>query len=168
MVNIIKDILGSSNIYNDFFGTQVSLVPVPRSSVHYSGGLWPSKLIADSFMTNGLIKEVVPCVIRKYAVEKSATAPLGQRPTVKSHYDSFEVVDIPLFQPEKITIIDDVLTKGCTSFAVAIRLSEVFSDIPIRVFAPIRTQGLISEIEKIKDPSLGELIYNGMDISRKP
>jgi hypothetical protein len=83
-------------------------------------------------------------------------------------YDSFQVTNTGIFHPEKVTIIDDVLTKGCTAFASAMRLHEAFPNAEIRVFASMRTQGLVAEISAIKDPAIGEIAYNGYDTTRNP
>jgi hypothetical protein len=48
---------------------------------------------------------------------------------------------------------------GRTAFACAQRLHEAFPSAEIRVFAMIRTQGFINDIEKIVDPAAGTIIY---------
>ncbi len=75
-----------------------------------------------------------------------------------------------LFAPQRITLIDDVITRGRTSFAAAWRLHEIYPDADIRVFAIIRTQGLLPEIEALRDPSVGVIRLNatGSDVNRHP
>lgn len=67
-------------------------------------------------------------------------------------------VERPLFVPDKITIVDDVLTMGRTTFACAELLSAVCPNAEIRIFAMIRTQGLQADIEKIVDPAAGIVV----------
>jgi len=115
-----------------------------------------------------LAKNVKPCIERLYAVPKSASAAPGQRPTVQTHYNSLKVGNLEIFKFEKITIIDDVLTKGSTVFACAMRLHEAFPNSSIKVFSHMQTQGLIPEILKVKDHSVGDITYNGHDTLREP
>jgi hypothetical protein len=46
---------------------------------------------------------------------------------------------------------------GRTSYACAQRLHEAFPNAEIRVFAVIRTQGLILDVEAIVDPAVGTI-----------
>ncbi len=57
-----------------------------------------------------------------------------------------------------------------TSFACALRLHEVFPNARINVFAVMRTQGLMPDVEKITDPALGMITSHSMTgwISRDP
>ena len=74
-----------------------------------------------------------------------------------------------LVQPTQLTLVDDVLNIGRTSYACAQRLSETFPNSEIRVFAVIRTQGLIPEIETIVDPSVGTITgYSSGKTMREP
>lgn len=100
-------------------------------------------------------------VTRKSIIRKSATAGRGKRPTVTEHYDTL-AVERDLFPPNKITLIDDVITKGSTIFACAKHIHEHFPDAEIQAFAFIRTQGLIPEIDILVDPSTGRIAYNAI------
>lgn len=143
-----------------FLNSDVTLVPIPRSAPTADGSLWPSKVIADLLLREGgFAKELIPCITRIKAVPKSSTSPPNQRPSVVTHYESLEVAD-QLIKPDQITLVDDVLTQGRVAFACAWRLHEVFPDAQIRVFAMIRTQGLISDIDKIMDPDAGTITFN--------
>jgi hypothetical protein len=59
-----------------------------------------------------------------------------------------------------ITLVDDVLTMGRTSIAGASRLSEKFPNATIRIFALIRTNGFVPDIETILDVQAGTISYN--------
>lgn len=152
-------------IFDAFFGQDVVLVPAPRSAPLVAGGLWPAKIIADALVEGGYGGRVLPCVQRRVAVPRSAGA--ANRPTVQIHYDSFSV-SAELLPEQKITIVDDVLTRGCTTMAMAMRLHEAYPRAEIRVFAPIRTLGLIPEVSAIKDPSVGTITLAGGYANRDP
>lgn len=165
----LKDQFEKSDVFNDFLGDDVVLVPAPSSSLLVTGGLWPSQLIANELAKVGLAETVMSCLRRAYAIKKSSGSSHGNRPTVKEQYDSLVVKKREVFSPTRITIIDDVLTKGRTSFACALRLSEAFPDATIRVFAPIRTQGLSDDIIEFIEPATGFITFDGYgDVNRFP
>ncbi len=60
--------------------------------------------------------------------------------------------------PDQITLVGDFLTKGSTTVACANLLQERFPDAIIRIFAMMRTQGLIDDIANIVDPAVGTII----------
>ncbi|MVM32148.1 hypothetical protein GO755_19010 [Spirosoma sp. HMF4905] len=158
-----------SALFRDFFGEDVVLVPVPGSSLLVAGGLWPARLIADEIVKAGLADIVIPYLERANAIRKSSGSSQGNRPTVEEQYNSLTVKKLEVISPKRITIIDDVLTKGRTSFACALRLSEAFPDTRIRVFAPIRTQGLTNDITQFIEPATGDITFDGYgDVDRHP
>jgi hypothetical protein len=110
-------------------------------------------------LQGGFGEEVSPCIKRVSPVPKSAYCAPGERPNVLSHYNSMEV-EIRLVHPQEITIIDDVITKGATTFACAMRLNEIFPSAIIRAFSMIRTQGLVHDIDEVRDPSTGIITCN--------
>ena len=147
------------------------LVPIPGSAPQKSGdSLWVSRVICERLHNSGFGKEVWAALKRIQAVPKSAFAKPGERPDVKKHFDSMAVEADGLFLPDKITLIDDVLTRGRTSYAAAWRINEACPNADLKIFAIIRTQGLIPEIAKIKDPSTGVIRYNAEseDVDRDP
>jgi hypothetical protein len=64
-------------------------------------------------------------------------------------------VSKPFGSPERITVVDDVVTKGATLLAAASLLAVAFPDAEIRAFALVRTMGLIPDVDRILDPVLG-------------
>ncbi|MBL4711705.1 MAG: hypothetical protein JKX75_04285 [Gammaproteobacteria bacterium] len=136
----------------------MTIVPVPRSSPLVEGGLWPSMVIAEALQTAGYAGQVLPCVSRVVAVPKSSSSPSDKRPSVDTHYDSLEVTEGDLFQPSKITLVDDVLTQGRTTVACARRLMDAFPDAEISVFAMVRTLGF-KNITEIIDPVANIIKY---------
>jgi len=150
----------AAQVLKPFLNHNVPLVPIPRSAPHGVENNWPAKIIADLLVEAGYGSEVVPCLERIHAVEKShGKFSANTRPSVQDHLDSLRVVDMGLKAPQ-ITLIDDVLTLGRTAFASAKCLHDTYPHASISVFALVRTQGLIDEIEKIVDPSSGTIRYN--------
>lgn len=160
------DVIGSAvphlqdakaDILRPFLGPDVTLVPVPRSAPLPEGALWPAKVICDVLHGQGFGQEVQPYLKRTRAVPRSSNSPAAERPLVPVHMESIKA-ERPFFVPDKITIVDDVLTMGRTSFACAELLREVCPNTEIRIFAMIRTQGLQNDIEKIVDPATGIIV----------
>lgn len=140
-----------------FLGPDVTLVPVPRSAPLPDGALWPAKVICDVLHEHGFGQDVQTYLKRTRAIPRSSNSPAAERPLVPIHLESIEA-ERPFFVPNKITIVDDVLTMGRTSFACAELLRAVCPDAEIRIFSMIRTQGLQEDIEKIVDPATGTII----------
>lgn len=151
-------------VLDEFLNGSVTLVPVPRSAPLVEGALWPSNIIADLLHEHGLGGSVLPCIKRIHEVRKSAFQAPGNRPTVKEHYDSMEV-DGGLFQPAQITLVDDVITKGSTQLACAMRLREAFPEATIRAFAMARTKGF-GDIDAIVVPYAGRIYLDGPRANR--
>lgn len=146
-----------ADILLPFLGSDVTLVPAPRSAPLPDGALWPAKVICDVLHEHGFGKDVQTYLKRMKAVPRSSNSPAAERPLVPVHMESIEA-ERPFFVPDKITIVDDVLTMGRTSFACAELLRDVCPDAEIRIFAMIRTQCLQEDIERIVDPATGIII----------
>jgi predicted amidophosphoribosyltransferase len=140
----------------EVLGSDVVLVPAPKSSPLVEGALWPAKRIADELARRGLGKEVNPCVARVVRVPKSAFAAMGERPTVKTHLESMAAETV-LTRPARIAVVDDIVTKGATLLAAASLVKGVFPDADVRVFAMLRTMGLQPEVERIVEPCVGTI-----------
>lgn len=140
----------------EVLGPDVTLIPAPKSSPLVEGALWPARRIADELVKRKLGRDMIPCVRRRERVPKSAFAEIGERPSPKAHLESLAVETV-LARPARITVVDDVLTKGATLLAVASLVREVFPEADVRVFAMLRTMGLQPDVERILDPCVGTI-----------
>lgn len=138
---------------SDYFADS-ALVPVPRSTPLVEGAVFPSRIICETLLKNGLGNSVANCIDRSYAIPKSS----GQfhadtRNTIQTHQSSLVVKPILISEPT-IIVVDDILTLGRTSMATALELQNVYSDKEIKIFCAIRTRGW-KNLEKIIDISSG-------------
>jgi hypothetical protein len=164
------------------FGDCVVLVPVPGSSPVQSAE-WVGERLAWCLRELGLAAEVWPLLRRRYAVRKSAFAVAGERPSVLEHYASF-AVDRPMRgsvpfgryrlvadrgRPgPRLTLVDDVITRGRTLLAAASRVREVFPGADIRGFALVRTLRRDEVLRQLLDPCDGEVRWVSGDARRCP
>lgn len=142
-----------------FLNENITLVPTPRSSPIRDTDLWPAhevcKLLASLNLGN-----IATCLIRREAIRKSHLHyNKDTRPSIAEQYNSMGTED---YVPSaNITLVDDVLTMGRTFIAGASRLAEKFPNATIRVFALIRTRGLVDNaIDNILNVQTGVITYN--------
>lgn len=143
------------------------LVPVPGSAASRYGP-WPSWQLAIAFRELGLAREVWVALERRVPVTKSATALVGQRPTLEQHFNSLSVKAVPKPPPQKIILIDDVITKGRTVLAAAARLRGLLTDADIRAFVLVRTLGFQNRVVRVLEPCEGYVYQAGGDARREP
>jgi hypothetical protein len=150
----------------EVLGPDVTLIPAPRSAPLVDGALWPARRISEELVKRGLGREVLPIVKRSKAVPKSSHAAAGARATVEQHIESLSLDNL-LSNPKRVTIIDDVVTKGRTLLATGTLLEERFPEAQHGAFALIRTMGLQPDVAKIVDPCVGYIRRNAWnDASR--
>lgn len=145
--NIVEHICANfPNAFEEFLGEDVLLVPTPRSSPVVPQGVWPPLTICEKLLANGLGAEVSQCLVRTVAVQKSSTADKGKRATPLEHYDSLEASG-NLIAPERILVVDDIVSKGATLIAAVSRVQEAFPNSNVKAFAVMRTKSFDKEIE---------------------
>ncbi|MDE2348317.1 MAG: hypothetical protein KGL92_07435 [Gammaproteobacteria bacterium] len=153
------------------FGARPVLVPVPPSAPGSQRSPWAAARIAAALADAGLGADVRPLIARRLAVQKSATAAAGARPSVRQHYDSFGLIDAcadACAAPPAMLLIDDVITRGRTLFAAACFLRATFPDARIGAFALVRTMGFGAGVARILDPCVGEIRWRRDDAYREP
>jgi hypothetical protein len=149
------------------FARDAWLVPVPGCSPACAASTAACQL-AMAFHELGLAHEVWPGIARRVAVTRSATALLGERPTVRQHYESFAVGTTRGRSPHRIVLIDDVITKGRTLLAAAARLRREFPHADIRAFALVRTLGFLGRLDRLLAPCEGVVYWARGDARREP
>jgi hypothetical protein len=149
------------------------LVPVPGCTPRPDCEASVADHLAGALLAEGLGLSIWRGLRRVAPVRKSATAAPGLRPTVIDHYESFAARAAPATapgpcQPEQIVLVDDVVTKGRTLLAAAMRVQEAFPNAEIRAFALIRTLGFSRRLDHLLDPCVGEIRWRCGDAHRTP
>ena len=152
----------------EFLGPEVVLVPTPRSAPLVEGALWPAERICERLLAEGLGSSVERVLLRTKAVPKSSFSQPGARPSVERHLETL-VAEPLLLGAERITVVDDVVTKGRTLYVVVCLVKEAFPDAEVRAFALVRTMGRVPEIDEIVSPCVGTIKRNFWgDVDREP
>jgi hypothetical protein len=150
-----------------FFDGKTALVPVPRSRPLPEGALWPGLRICEEIRKIGLGKEILPCLARMVAVQKSAFAGAGERPGWQEHMETIRCTP-RLLQPEKITLVDDFVTRGASLLACSALIKECFPEAQVRAFALVRTCGRVPDIERLVEPVVGRIWIESGALQREP
>ena len=141
------------------FGKDVSLVPVPKSSLMTLGALWVPQRLVNALCKFNLGREL-NCLIRKEAVSPAHLTKPEDRPKPLDHYRTIDVQKKIGEPPKNILLIDDIITRGATLLGAASRLNEAFPNIPISAFVVMRTISNPDEFEKINSPVVGKISLN--------
>jgi predicted amidophosphoribosyltransferase len=151
-------------------GSRVVLVPVPGSAAAH-GEHWVGERVASCLQQVGLGAQVWPVLHRRWPVRKSAFCAAGERPSVLEHYASFAVEPPPGSTTAaglRLTLIDDVITRGRTLLAAACRLREAYPQAQIRAFVLLRTLARQEALLQLFDPCEGEVRFAQGDARRRP
>jgi len=131
------------------FAPDAVLVPVPGSA-RSGQAPWAAYRLAVALAEVGFALHVWTGLRRQCAVTKSATAPSAGRPTVRQHYDSFEVT---MPAPNAIP-------------RLVLRAELPLAD--IRGFALIRTEGFVQQIKHLEESCHGVVRWARGDARREP
>ncbi len=142
----------------DFLAADRTLVPIPGSGKTTPENFWGPRLICEALAHEGIGAGVLPLLIRNTGVPKSAFAAAGERPTPQRHFESIKA-EIDLTTPRRITLVDDVVTKGSTAIGAARRIRHELPDCDIKLFAVFRTCNFAQDIERCINPRSGNLTY---------
>lgn len=166
-VRVHQQAAGGSAALRGYFSDDDILVPVPGSAPACMNRAWGAARLAEALVCEGLGRAAWGGLQRVSPVPKSAYSLTGSRPSIDRHYDSFALAT-PLCPPQSIILVDDIVTKGRTLLAAAVRLHEAFPLARIKAFALVRTMGLISEVNCLLEPCRGEIRWRGGDAIRRP
>ncbi|MGD9598476.1 MAG: hypothetical protein AB7G76_12900 [Steroidobacteraceae bacterium] len=157
----------SKGHFPGFFGRDVTLVPMPGSApLKTSDSLWVTERLCRVLVEANLAGQIWPVLVRETAVQKSASAGPGMRPEMATHIQSMRCRDF-IAPTERILLVDDVVTKGRTLLAGANVLASSLAGLDIKAFAMIRTMGLVADVERLVDPVVGSIQWDG-DTHREP
>ena len=150
-----------------FFEPGTILVPAPRSAPLTRSALWPAERIARALARAGMGDEVQALLRRTGPVPKAAFAAPGMRPAADDHLRTLEVSET-LTPPQRVVVVDDVITRGRMLYARAQRLAEALPGAEIRCFSLLRTMGLIPDVDALIAPCVGTLKLLSGDVQRDP
>ena len=158
-----------TGVFGELLGAQVTLVPVPRSSPTVEHMHWPALRICSELEKRGLCKSVERLLERHTSVAKSALVTKGaKRPSPADHKASLRCLSELVPAPARITLVDDVVTRGSTLLGCAWALAARFPDVPIRALAVIRTMSK-QEVTSILSPiESGRIYLRGDQPRREP
>ncbi len=166
LAEYLANVIGGTPL-EGFLGPDAALVPAPRSSRLVRGGLWVPHRIAEALVDVGLGGSVMACLERVEPVQKAAYASAEARPRARDHYRTI-VVGRALARPERIVVVDDIVTRGATLLGAASRLAEAFPGVDVKGFALVRTISNPEEFQRVESPVVGRIELRRDETFRRP
>lgn len=151
-----------------FFPDAALLVPLPGSRPSARGPSRATESLAAALLEAGIGRGMWLGLRRILPVRKSATAHVGARPTLRTHFDTLSVEGNGPPAASHLVLVDDVVTKGRTLLAAALRLRQILPLADLRAFALLRTLGYAAEIDRFLTPCVGTIEQQGEDACRRP
>ena len=143
------------------------LVPAPRRTPRLKDSLWPAERIALEMYKGGIGQQISPLLNRQKAVPPSSgIRDSAQRPDPDLHYASLEIIlQGEIYRSreiQKITIVDDVVTRGSTLIGCAARLRNAFPHTDVQAFALARTETEVdlATTQEMLDPLRERISYD--------
>jgi hypothetical protein len=152
-----------NGMFREFLGDDVLLVPAPRRAPFKTkDAAWPAQKICDALASRKLCAGVEPLRVRHTAIRKSALLRKGaDRPGPEEHETTIRCADILAQPPPRITIVDDVVTRGATLLGCARVVAARFPSCEVRALAVVRTMSK-QEITAMLEPVEGRIrLQNG-------
>jgi len=152
------------DIHKEFIASHIdansTLVPMPRSAPLIKDGVWPSMSICLKLIQKGFGKDIVKMIDRISSVQTAhLQSGSDSRASIKQHFDSIQYNDSSgMLTPDKIVLVDDVITQGRNSVACYQKLRTQFPNVPIIVFTPVRTMSF-DQINILSCPIQGKVKY---------
>jgi hypothetical protein len=151
-----------------FFEGEITLVPIPSSSLIKEGTLRPPLEICNLLYKVRPNLEIIDCLKREKAIRKSS---LGfkkrDRASVQEHLNSISLSDI-FITTNKILLVDDVLTTGTTVISCAKIIKDRYPDSEIAIFSflrPTKESESIRERIKLTQVICGTItLYNSLKV----
>lgn len=144
----LREVLPGSVLEGLLEGGNV-LVPVPGHARRVEGGLWVAERICHALVGEGLGSRVEVLVERiESTIQSSKVRSASERPSPRIHYQTMRVRPV-LEKPERILLVDDVVTRGSTLIGSATRLQEMLPGVEIAGFALARVEE--TDLEKTAD-----------------
>lgn len=156
-LNLIqKSIEQSGELLEGFLNPERLLIPAPSSSLTVKHGASVPQLLSSFLVSNGYGSETVDLVTRHLPIRKSSLQTTEKRPTVREHIESL-IFRPSLMEGNKFTIIDDVITKGCTTVAVAEIIRTNIESPDIKIFSIMRTR--TNDFNNLSNPQSNIIHY---------
>jgi hypothetical protein len=146
------------------FAGRPMLVPVPGAGLTRPNSVWPARRICEELIRQGLGEDLLPVLNRVVAIPKSAGS--VERPGLNQHVRSL-AVQPGTMPPSRLLVVDDVVTSGTTIMACAVKLAQVFPNVPIRGFALARVQST-GNPGQVLEPAVERVVRDSQRCKRIP